>query len=229
MGKILGDSQGGIRSCTLAVRPQNFNTSYARGASSCLQSAIDTSERLRQHDGHQHASDCSDDHLRCSTNTEVSDASQEQIGDEQVERAPQHIDQRRRFSLTWGRCEWRRKPMAGYSVNKMRHEIDEESAAEKIRHVMVPTHKLLFLGPIVVMPTSWSRRNYSLAFNLSRLLFSWTCESRASGSFIEFGIIRQRHHAQYVPGRRPIPRIFFDIQQHPTQSQHPRESGFRSL
>src|SRR2546425_2284259 len=88
-----------------------------------------------------------------------------------------------------------------YSVNKMRHEIDEESAAEKIRHVMVPTHKLLFLGPIVVMPTSWSRRNYSLPFNLSRLLFSWTCESRASGSFIEFGIIiRQRHHAQYVPG-----------------------------
>ena len=48
------------------------------------------------------ASDCSDDHLPCSTNTKVSDASQEQIGDEQVERAPQHVDQRRRFSLTWG-------------------------------------------------------------------------------------------------------------------------------
>src|SRR2546426_3859563 len=63
-----------------------------------------------------------------------------------------------------------------YSVNKMRHEIDEESAAEKIRHVMVPTHKLLLLGPIVVMPTSWSRRNYSLPFNLSRLLFSWRNE-----------------------------------------------------
>jgi len=154
--------------------------SHSRRASSCLQSAIDTSERLRQHDGHQHASDCSDDHLRCSTNTEVSDASQEQIGDEQVERAPQHIDQRRRFSLTWGRCEWRRKPMAGYSVNKMRHEIDEESAAEKIRHVMVPTHKLLLLGPIVVMPTSWSRRNYSLPFNLSQLLFSWRNERSAS-------------------------------------------------
>src|SRR5437667_12618956 len=103
MGKILGDSQGGIRSCTLAVRPQNFNTSYARGASSCLQSAIDTSERLRQHDGHQHASDGSDDYLRCSTNTGVYDASTEQIGDEKVERAPQHLDKRRRLSVAWGR------------------------------------------------------------------------------------------------------------------------------
>jgi len=44
--------------------------------------------------------------------------------------------------------------MAGYSVNKMRHEIDEERAAEKIRQVMVPTHNLLLLGPIVVMPMS---------------------------------------------------------------------------
>src|SRR5579862_7875160 len=100
----------------------------------------DLAKRVRQHDAHGQPADA---YYCCALNvmhSEVSDAKDQQVTDDGVERSPKDVDHRRRHSLTRRLGEWARKRAAHDPAHKVWNCVHRKCASEKVRDVAVPGH-----------------------------------------------------------------------------------------
>src|SRR5258707_607398 len=76
---------------------------------------------------------------------ELADVAGQHVADGQIEKAPQHVDRRRRQAFTGRTRERALKRPPHHSADEVRDRVGEESAAEKIGKVMKPGHRVALL------------------------------------------------------------------------------------
>jgi len=71
---------------------------------------------------------------------EAADPTDQQVGDDKIEEAPQHIDQCGGQADSRWRCEGALERVSRNPIAKMGQRVRKECAPEEIPQIMVPTH-----------------------------------------------------------------------------------------
>ena len=125
---------------------------------------------------HQQDARTSGDDLICGVEIEISDASDEEVSEDEVRKSPKHVDGRRGKALAWRFGEGTLKGPSHHAADEVRNGIGEESAAEQIGYVVKPVQdwalhirRLMFLhrAGYVILASTRSDSYPVLRFYLS--------------------------------------------------------------
>ena len=89
---------------------------------------------------HQQDACTSGDDLIRSVEIEISDASDEEVSEDEVRKSPKDVDGRRGKALAWRLGEGTLKGPSHHAADEVRNGIGEESAAEQVGYVVKPVH-----------------------------------------------------------------------------------------
>jgi hypothetical protein len=90
---------------------------------------------------HREATGGDEENVCRVADVEDADAEDQQIGDCEIECAPEDVDDWRRKAFAGRFCEWAREWMAGYAAYEVGDCVDEKCAAEEVDDVCVPRQK----------------------------------------------------------------------------------------
>src|SRR5271156_5988384 len=83
---------------------------------------------------------CQRSHMDHRSDIEAPYMQYEQVGDNEVEKAPKHIYGRGREPFSWWLCKGALEGTAHGAADKMRDSVCQESATEEVRHEREPLH-----------------------------------------------------------------------------------------
>jgi hypothetical protein len=101
---------------------------------------VEGSEAAGEHDGHDEKACGDDQDLAGVMQAEDADIEDENPGDGQVEKAPENIDDGRGEAFARRLGEGRLEATARDAIDEMWEAVGQESAAEKIRNIVIPVH-----------------------------------------------------------------------------------------
>ncbi len=102
---------------------------------------MEAAEEARAHQAHQEKAQSQGCYIRRGTQTEVSDPANEKVSDGEVRKSPEHVDGRRRQSLTGRLGKGTLKRTTHYAAHEVWNRVAEKSAAEEVRDAMQPFHR----------------------------------------------------------------------------------------
>lgn len=103
--------------------------------------AVQRSEDAGEAQSHRENARSGDPDVLDRAEIELADSADEQVGDDEVERAPEHVDRRGRQPLARRLGEGRLERLAPDAGHEMRHGVDEYRTAAEVGEVVEPGHR----------------------------------------------------------------------------------------